>query len=148
MECKVPLRNYLGSAVSVNFVERCATLNFYYVLGCSAVLIGGILILHSVGQSKYNNEPEQNKKYIIVVPKWLVILPALYVAWWYFMKLPEAKLHWELEKLKFKTSGKNRKDYINYGEAEDRQKEASLKGLIGTAVLAASNFFAQFLRGY
>ena len=50
--------------------------------------------------------------------------------------------------MKFLSSGKKKDDYLTSMEADERQNGASLKGLVGTSVLAASNFLGPYLRGY
>lgn len=151
MECSVPIRNYLDLPDRINnksFIENCSNVKFYYVLGFCVVLSVGILILHSWSQSKYNNETENKKKNIIVVPKWLSILPLIYLGYYFVIKKPELLDQWEKEKLNFELSGMKKSEYVAAREADERQNSASFKGLLGTFTLAISNFFAPYIRGY
>ena len=148
MECNVPLRNYLGTKLDENFFTDCTLFSFYKIVGLSVTLGVGLLIIHLVTQNSYNKSEPQNKKNILVIPAWSSLLPLAYIAYYYIFKMNYLKMEWESEKLRFETSNRTKADYLNIRDADERQEKASLKGILGTGLLAGSNFFRGYLIGY
>jgi len=148
MECDVPLRNFVDKDLAPPFISKCASLNFMKTLGFCLTLGAGLLIAHFVTQNQYDKAEQNMKKYIFVVPMWTSLLPIAYVAYYYMVQYPQYLMEWEKQRIKFLSSGKKKDDFLTAMEADERQNGASLKGLVGTSVLAASNFLGPYLRGY
>jgi hypothetical protein len=149
VECKIPLRNFLGSGYGLDVARSCGHMRIAWVLGACTVVSLGLLYSHYVTkrqEAQYVADPV-GRQPTIVVPLWLALIPLFYAIYTYLTAVNSAETYWKTEELHFNTAEMNKKEYITHRAGDDRLGRSSGVSIANTAAIASSALFGPLLRG-
>jgi len=137
-ECNIPIRSFLGVDNASQILKKCAKHKIAYMGGIAVVLTLVLFVAYLF---------TRNKKTDFFVPWYVPLLPFAFL--WIYAANQQTTLErtLEIEKLEYQLSNMDKKEYIQYKSADDRNAKGIFSGTVNAGILSSANVLGPFLRG-